>query len=60
MFYTSDNMPEFVGIAERGRPTSEAGWLIVKISYDSNNNISTVLSAKRNSILDNRASLSYK
>jgi len=59
IFYTAANLPEFIGIAERGRATSSAGWMIVRLTYDSNNMVTTKLAAKRNQILDDRVSLEY-
>ena len=59
MFYTADNMPEFIGIAERGRATDSPGWFIVRLSYSVDNLVTTILAAPRNSILDNKGSLNY-
>lgn len=59
MFKNGNGLPEFLAIAERGRPTNSPGWSIVKISYDVDNFAETALSAPKNSILDDRASLQY-
>lgn len=59
VFNNAEGLPEFIGIAERARPTSSPGWTIVQLSYDVNNMFSTELSAPRNSILDDREDLIY-
>ena len=59
MFKNGDGLPEFIAIAESGRPTNSPGWSIVKITYDVDNFAETALPAPRNSILDNRSSLTY-
>lgn len=50
---------EYIGIAERGALTSEASWVVFKLIYNSNNNLSAVQTSVEGSILDNRASLTY-
>jgi hypothetical protein len=57
--YTSDNLPEFIGWAVRGKATSAAAWQIIKLAYDSSNNMTSTKSALRDSVWDNRASLTF-
>lgn len=46
---------EYVGFAPRGSLTSDAVWIIYKLSYNADGTWAGTLSAKKNSIFDNRA-----
>lgn len=49
----------YVGIAPRGKLTSDAFWTIWKLSYDANNNLTSVQTSLEFQIWDNRASGTY-
>lgn len=54
----------YIGEATPGALTSQALWRIKKITYDGNNNVTSILWANKESvnftqIYDNRATLSY-
>lgn len=61
--YVGGTNPIYMGNAAPGTPTSSALWKIVKLSYDGNNNVTSILyaggSPSFNQVWDNRASLSY-
>jgi len=61
--YVSGANPIYIGTAYPGNATSVAKWQIKKLTYDGNNNPTTILAAsgttEYNQIWDNRASLSY-
>lgn len=57
--YTSANLPEYIGLSERGTASSDAKWWIVKMTYDSNNMVTLRQSSARDQIWDNRDSISY-
>lgn len=61
--YVGGSNPIYVGLAQPGTATSAASWQIKKITYDGNNNPTSILyavgSGSFNQIWDNRASLTY-
>ena len=67
MDYLTGTNPIYVGTAMPGTQTSAAAWSIKKITYDGNNNPTSVLFGKdpisntyiNACIWDNRASLNY-
>lgn len=61
--YDGGTNPIYIGYAEPGTATSDGLWLIQKLTWDVNNNVTSVLFADgRNeygSVWDDRAALSY-
>ena len=61
--YSGGSNPIYIGIASPGTATSENKWQIKKLTFDGNNNITSIAYAGGapdfNQIYDDRASLSY-
>ncbi len=57
--YQSGTNPIYVGVADRGLATSDKGWLIMKITWDANDN-PTLIQTVYNSIWDSRTSYTYQ
>lgn len=61
--YNGGTNPIYLGIAAPGTTTSDANWQIRKLTFDGNNNITSIQYANGSSefdqIYDDRASLSY-
>lgn len=61
--YDASNNPLYIGIAAPGKLTSDASWMIKKLTWDGSNNLTSLKFAGGTSeftqIWDNRASLSY-
>lgn len=60
--YDGGTNPIYIGKAVPGSLTSEAKWQIQKLTFDGNNNPTSILfpgTAEFNQIWDNRASLTY-
>lgn len=53
--YDGSNNLIYIGIAPRGKLTSDSMWVIWKLSYDGSNNLITVQTSSEYSIWDNRA-----
>jgi len=55
--------PEYIGYAFPGTEDDESGWRIKKMTYDSNNNVTSVLFAdgdcEFDNVWDDRASYTY-
>jgi hypothetical protein len=49
----------YIGIAQRSAKTSEAAWLIRKLLYDGNGNVTDSLISKPGQVWDNRTGLDY-
>lgn len=56
----SNGNPTYIAIGARGAATSQAAWIVRKITYDSNGLFSNQKHSPEQSIADNYASLSYK
>ncbi len=61
--YDANNNPIYLGLAEPGTATNDAGWLIYKFFYDANGNCTSVRVAEGeselNKVWDDRASYAY-
>lgn len=61
--YNSGTLPVYIGQANADTATSEAKWQIKKLTYDGNDNVTSILAAGGtldfNQVWDDRASLSY-
>jgi len=51
--------PEYVGVAKRGSATSDAAWVVTKITYFGDGTVSKVRTSPPNSIMDNYLTLTY-
>ena len=62
--YNVDGNLEYIGKAESGTTTNEAGWFIQKIGYDANDNFASILNANGqpdfDKVWDNRESYTYE
>jgi hypothetical protein len=61
--YDGSNNPIYIGLAQTGQLKSAPAWLIRKLSFDSNNNVTDIQfasgSKQFNQVWNDRASLSY-
>lgn len=53
----ADNQPVYIGVAPRSLSTSSSGWLLIKITYDSNGDFSEKTIGYDS--WDNRATATY-
>jgi hypothetical protein len=56
--YDSQDRPEYIGIAPQNTFTSQAGWIVEKLTYSGNNMIRSRISPP-NSIMDSYLTLDY-
>lgn len=61
--YDGSNNPIYIGIAAPGTVTSESKWMVKKLAWDGNNNLTSLKFAggasEFDQVWDNRGSLSY-
>ena len=57
--YDSNSNPIYIGLAARGKASSDADWVIIKFTLDANNNVTLIQVSSNNQIWDNRATVTF-